>query len=64
MNPETFKKLISNPELMTLLQSTKMQEAMKLMMTGGREELQKAVVKDPELQEVVAKLDQAMRSLS
>jgi hypothetical protein len=41
-----------------------MQEAMKLMMTGGREELQKAVVKDPELQEVVAKLDQAMRSLS
>ena len=30
MDPEVFKKLIGNPEIMQLLQSTKMQEAMKL----------------------------------
>jgi hypothetical protein len=63
LSPDMFKKLTSNPEIMMLLQSTKMQEAMKLMMTGGREELEKKLQKDPELQETVEKLDSIMKSL-
>jgi hypothetical protein len=42
---------------MTLLQSTKMQEVMKLMMTGGRDELEQAMRSDPESQEIVKTLD-------
>jgi len=37
MPPDMLKELMSNPELMELLQSVKMQDAMKLMMTGGQE---------------------------
>ena len=36
LTPEQFQKLSSNPEIMALLQNTKIQEAMKMMMTGGR----------------------------
>ena len=60
LTPEQFKKLTSNPEIMTLLQSTKLQEAMKLMMTGGREELEQKIKDDPELQETITKLNQIM----
>eukprot|EP00521_Asterionellopsis_glacialis_P000136 CAMPEP_0195252628 /NCGR_PEP_ID=MMETSP0706-20130129/3973_1 /TAXON_ID=33640 /ORGANISM="Asterionellopsis glacialis, Strain CCMP134" /LENGTH=214 /DNA_ID=CAMNT_0040304955 /DNA_START=54 /DNA_END=698 /DNA_ORIENTATION=+ len=60
MSPDELQKLMSNPEIMTLLQSTKMQEAMKLMMTGGREDLEKAMAADPEIREVVQKLNQVM----
>lgn len=62
LTPEQFKRLTSNPEIMVLLQSTKMQEAMKLMMTGGREELEKKMREDIELQEVVKKLDAVLGS--
>jgi len=60
MTPDELQKLMSNPEIMTLLQSTKMQEAMKLMMTGGREDLEKAMTRDPEIREVVQKLNSVM----
>ena len=60
MNPEMLKKLMGNSEIMALLQSPKMQEAMKLMMTGGREELEAAIVGDPELQQVIEKLNVVM----
>lgn len=63
LTPEQFKKLASNPEIMELLQSTKMQEAMKLMMTGGREELEKKLREDPELQNTISKLNAVMGSL-
>jgi len=63
MSPDTFKKLIENPEIMTLLQSTKMQEAMKLMMTGGRDELEQKLKDDPELQKTVEKLNTVLRSV-
>jgi hypothetical protein len=62
MTPETFKKLTSNPEIMQLLSSTKMQEAMKLMMTAGRDGLEQKLRDDPDLQETVRKLDQVLRS--
>ena len=63
LDPEMFQKLISNPEIMVLLQSTKMQEAMQLMMTGGREELEEKLKSDPELQETVKKLDGIMKGI-
>jgi hypothetical protein len=61
MKPEMLQKLMGNPEIMALLQSPKMQEAMKLMMKSGREELENAIKNDPELQQVVEKLDMVMR---
>jgi hypothetical protein len=63
MSPDMLKKLTGNPEVMILLQSTKMQEAMTLMMTGGRGDLEKAMAGDPEMQEVVTKLDAVLRSI-
>lgn len=60
MSPEMLKRLVGNPEVMALLQSPKMQEAMKLMMTGGREELEEAIAGDPELQQVIEKLNVVM----
>ena len=63
LTPEQFKKLAGNPEIMTLLQNSKMQEAMTLMMTGGRDELEKKLRDDPELRETVEKLDGIMKSL-
>lgn len=62
MDPDTFKKLIGNPEVMALLQSPKLQEAMQLMMTCGQEELEKKMTEDPELQKVVQKLDSVLRT--
>lgn len=63
LTPDMFKKLTGSPEIMSLLQSTKMQEAMRLMMTGGRDELEQKIKEDPELQETVEKLDSIMKSL-
>lgn len=63
MSPEELQKLMGNPELMALLQSTKMQEAMKLIMTGGgQEELEKAMADDEELRDVVTKLNKVLGS--
>jgi hypothetical protein len=45
---------------MTLLQTVKMQEAMKVMMTEGQEGLEKAMMEDQELKEVVTKLNEVM----
>ncbi|CAB9507918.1 expressed unknown protein [Seminavis robusta] len=56
LSPEQFKNLVENPEVMTLLQSTKMQEAMKLVMTGGQEELEQALKDDTELRDMVGTL--------
>ncbi len=60
LSPETFQKMVGNAELMALLQSTKMQEAMKLIMTGGAEDFEKAMKADPELRETLGKLNQVM----
>jgi hypothetical protein len=63
LTPDQFKKLASNPEVMTMLQSTQIQDAMGLMMTGERGELEQRLKEDPELQETIAKLDGIMKSL-
>jgi hypothetical protein len=63
MTPEQFKKLTSNPEIMGLLQSTKMQEAMRLMMSGQRDELERKLKEDPSLQETIQKLNSILRAV-
>ncbi len=60
LTPEQLKKLVSNPELMAMLQSVRMQEVMKLMMTSGPEALQKAMEEDEEIKELVKKLNEVM----
>ena len=60
MPPDILKKLVSNPELMTLMQNPKMQDVMKLMMTGGQEVLEKAMEEDKEIYEIVTKLNSVM----
>ena len=60
MDPEMFKSLVGNPEIMALMQSPKMQDAMKLMMGGGPQDLEKAMADDPELLELVQKLNSIM----
>jgi hypothetical protein len=63
LSPETFQKMVGNPELMALLQSTKMQEAMKVIMTSGPKELEEAMKADPELQETLGKLNKVMADM-
>ncbi len=60
LTPEQLKKLVSNPELMAMLQSVRMQEVMKLMMTSGPEALQKAMEEDEETKQLVMKLNEVM----
>lgn len=62
MSPDMLKQLMGNPELMSLIQSPKMQEAMKLMMTGGQEALEKKMAEDAEIREMVVKLNEIMAS--
>ena len=52
LTPEKFQQPAGNPEIMALLQNTKMQGAMTLMMTGGLEDLKKELKEDKELREL------------
>lgn len=63
MTPEKFKKMTDDPAVMAMLQSDKIQEAMGLMMTGEKGQLEQALKDDPELQQTLAKLDGIMKSL-
>jgi hypothetical protein len=60
MDPEMFKTLMSNPEVIVLLQNTKIQDAMKIMMTEGQEGLERKMATDPELQKIVKNLNSLM----
>lgn len=62
MSPDMLKQLMGNPELMAMLQNPKMQEAMKLMMTGGQEALEQRMAEDAEIKEMIAKLNAIMAS--
>ena len=62
MPPDMLKQLMSNPELMALMSNPKMQDVMKLMMTGGQESLEKEMKDDKEVYEIVTKLNEIMGS--
>jgi hypothetical protein len=63
LTPDDFKKLIGNPEVIAYLSSTKVQDAMKLIMTGNQRELEKQMEKDSELRGIVEKLDSTLKSI-
>jgi STI1 domain len=63
LSPEMFQKLTSNPEIMVMLQNSKVQEAMQLIMTSGPSELERQLQEDPELRETVGKLQGLLKSL-
>ena len=60
MPPEMLKQLVSDPELMVLLQNPKMQDVMKIIMSDGQEALQKKMAEDREIREMVMKLNFVM----
>jgi len=60
ISPDDLKELMANPELMALLQNPKMQDVMKLMMTGGQDSLEQMMQDDEEVYEVVTKLNGIM----
>lgn len=64
MPPEMLKAMMNDEELVTMIRSPKMQEIMKLMMSGGQGELEKAMADDQETYECVQKLNQIMGKLN
>jgi len=61
MSPEKLMQLMGNQELMALLQSPKMQDVMKLMMTEGPEGLQKAMEEDDQIKKMVIQLNEVIQ---
>jgi hypothetical protein len=51
---------MGNPELMELMGDPKLQEVMKVMMTGGQEAIEIAMIEDKEVYELVTKLNGIM----
>jgi hypothetical protein len=63
LTPDQFKMLTADPDVMAMLQSPKIQEAMSLMMSGEKGALEEKVKEDPELQQTIAKLNSIMESV-
>ena len=53
MPPDMLKTMMSDPELVSMLRSPKMQDVMKLLMTDGQEALEEAMKTDQETYECV-----------
>ena len=62
MPPDMLKALMSNPELVSLLQNPKMQTVMKTVMTDGEGALEEEMKNDPETYELIMKLNRIMGS--
>ena len=60
MPPDMLKKLVSDPELMSMLQNPKMTDVMKLMMSEGQDAVEKQLADDPEMREMIDKLNFVM----
>jgi len=63
MPPEMLKTLMSDPDLVNMLRSPKMQEIMKIVMTEGQQSLEGRMKEDKEVYECVQKLNQIMGRL-
>jgi hypothetical protein len=64
MPPEMLTQLMSDPELVGMLRSAKMQEVMKLVMSGGQEAFEDALKDDKEMLDCVKKLNQIMGKMN
>ena len=63
MPPEMLKSMMSDPDLVNMLRSPKMQEIMKVVMTEGQQSLEEMMKEDKEVYECVQKLNQIMSRL-
>lgn len=63
LTPEAVRKLTSNPEIMTLLQNPKLQDAMKKVMTEGPSAMA-SYASDPEMMEMLTKLSTVMNDIA
>jgi hypothetical protein len=61
--PDMLKSMMSDPELVNMLRSPKMQEVMKLVMEGGQDALEDAMTNDKEAYECVTKLNSIMGNM-
>eukprot|EP00569_Conticribra_weissflogii_P004496 CAMPEP_0171328872 /NCGR_PEP_ID=MMETSP0878-20121228/898_1 /TAXON_ID=67004 /ORGANISM="Thalassiosira weissflogii, Strain CCMP1336" /LENGTH=215 /DNA_ID=CAMNT_0011828757 /DNA_START=33 /DNA_END=680 /DNA_ORIENTATION=+ len=64
MPPEMLMEMMQDEELVTMLRSPKMQEVMKLVMSGGQEALEETLKNDREAYECVQKLNQIMGKMN
>ena len=64
MPPEMLKSMMSDPELVAMLRSPKMQDVMKLLMTEGQEALEEAMKNDQGVYECVQKVNQIMGKMN
>ena len=62
MPPDMLKAMMSDPELVSMLRSPKMQDVMKLLMTDGQDQeaLEEVMKADQETYECVQKANQIM----
>lgn len=63
MPPDMLNKLMSNPELVGLMSNPKLQEVMKLMMTGGQDALEREMQNDKQIRELIIKLNTIMQDV-
>ena len=64
MPPEMMKAMMADKELVAMLRSPKFQDIMKLVMSGGQDELEMAMKEDQETYECVQKLNQIMGKIN
>jgi hypothetical protein len=57
MPPDMLTEMLGKPEVVDMLRNPKMQEVMKLVMTGGQKAFEEAMKDDPEMFELIQKLD-------
>ena len=60
MSPEKLQALMTNPEMMALLSNPRMQEVMKQVMEKGPSGVDPATMQDPELRELMQKLQKVL----
>ena len=60
MPPDMLQEMLSDPEVVAMLRNPKMQEVMKLTMTGGQDAFEKAMKEDGDMYELVKKLNAIM----
>lgn len=57
MPPDMLTEMLGKPEVVDMLRNPKMQEVMRLVMTGGQDAFEEAMKNDPEMFELIQKLN-------
>ena len=64
MPPDMLQEMLSDPQVVAMLRNPKMQEVMKLTMTGGQDAFEKAMQEDEDMLELVKKLNTIMGKMN